>query len=376
MNSGAATLTGSGAFNASIASGRYIIMSGVMWAFSGTVNLGSSVGALYLNNGTTSNTGSTLATFDLGSGSATLANKLGANSTIDLGALKAAGSGTILSGNISTFATIYSFGALNTTTTFAGKIQDGTGGATATTAITKVGSGTLTLTNANTYTGATTISANGGILKVDTNTSTSTARLGSTSGITVNSGGTLLLANSGGSTSTDRINNSATIALSGTFNTGGLNEGPVNGVSGASAAMGVLTLSPNSTIDFSTGNTAQGSNLLFAGLNSTIGTNISIRNWTGTLGADTGSASNDRLLFTTNPALSDAQLASIRFYDDIGNAVGSGATAISFNGYTEIVPVPEPTTIFGALALVGVIGYRERRRWSVLFVRPRRSARA
>ena len=230
-------------------------------------------------------------------------------------------------------------------------------------AVTKDGAGTWTLSGANTYTDATTINANGGTLKLDNN-NTTTARLANTSGITVNSGGTLLLAQSSATASTDRINNSATVNLGGgTFNTVGLNEGPADGATGASAAMGQLTLSVNSTIDFSSGNTAHGSNLFFASLNSTIGSNISIKNWTGTVGADNGNAGNDRLLFSSNPNLSDTQLASLRFYDDNGNVVGSGGTEISFNGYTEIVAaVPEPTTIFGALALLGMAGYRERRR--------------
>ena len=46
-------------------------------------------------------------------------------------------------------------GGNNTSTTFSGVIQDGAG----VTGLTKVGTGTFTLTGANTYTGGTTISA-------------------------------------------------------------------------------------------------------------------------------------------------------------------------------------------------------------------------
>ena len=67
--------------------------------------------------------------------------------------------------------------------------------------------------------------------------------------------------------------------------------------------------------------------------------------------------SDDRLVFAnilTAPALAD-----ITF-----NGVG-GASQISLGGgYYEITSsaVPEPTTVFGALALLGLVGYRERRR--------------
>jgi autotransporter-associated beta strand protein len=46
-------------------------------------------------------------------------------------------------------------GGNNTSTTFSGVIQDGAG----VTGLTKIGTGTFTLTGANTYTGGTTISA-------------------------------------------------------------------------------------------------------------------------------------------------------------------------------------------------------------------------
>ena len=57
-------------------------------------------------------------------------------------------------------------------------------------------------------------------------------------------------------------------------------------------------------------------------------------------------------------------LGSISFYNDAGGLIGTGKEVSFGNGtYSfEVVPVPEPTTIFGALALVGLVGYRERRR--------------
>ena len=248
---------------------------------------------------------------------------------------------------------------------FGGVFVDGAG----VLALTKTGTGTQVLTGASTYTGATTVSA--GTLSLDNNNST-TPRLANTSGITVNGGGTLLLAQSGATASTDRIGNAVPVTLSasatanggGKFSTGGLSEGPANGVSGQSAAMGALTLGNNSTIDFTTGATAAGSNLLFASLSYTSGDVVSIRNFTGAAGADNGAAGNDRLLIIGNPSLSDAQLASITFYNDAGTAFATGATEISFNGYTELVPVPvpEPATWAAGALLVASVGVVRRRK--------------
>lgn len=65
--------------------------------------------------------------------------------------------------------------------------------------------------------------------------------------------------------------------------------------------------------------------------------------------------------------MSAQTLAQINFYSG-GNGsvlVGNGSE-ISFgtpaNSF-EVVPVPEPGTIFGGLALLGLVGWRERRRF-------------
>ena len=267
-----------------------------------------------------------------------------------------------------------------TATSSVGHTSNGTGTVTLSNAVSStgnyglniVGGTTVTLSGASNYTGATTIGAST-ILALDNNNST-TARVSNSSGITVSAGtttgGTLLLAQSGTTASTDRIGNAVPVTLAagtaagrgGIFNTGGLTEGPAGGVAGSAAAMGALTLQANSTINFTTG----GSNLLFSSLTYTAGDAVRILNFTGATGADDGTAGNDRLLFTTDPGLSNAALAAIQFYSDAGTtAIGSGAPEIGFNGYFELVPiapVPEPATWLAGCLFVGLAGMSQRRR--------------
>ena len=220
--------------------------------------------------------------------------------------------------------------------------------------LSKKGNGTLTLSGNNTFTGATTIATNGGTL-----VAAAAGALGGTSGITVNSGGTLLLAGAG---AIDRVNNGAGLALAG----GTLS---MAGLSSSSETLGALTLSANSTIDFGVGNT---NSLTFASLS--LGAfNLVVTHWTGTYytageTTDHGPASQDRLLFTIDPSLNAAQLSQISFYNDAGNFIGTGKE-INFGGPTELVPVPEPSTWIAGSLMVGLIGYRERRRLAGCFKR-------
>ena len=96
-----------------------------------------------------------------------------------------------------------SVGSNNRSTDYSGLIQDGRpdGGEGTGGALTKIGSGTLTLSGVNTYTGATTI--NSGKLEVDGSI---------TSAVTVNNGGTL--AGSGSATGVT-INNGGMVAPGG-----------------------------------------------------------------------------------------------------------------------------------------------------------------
>jgi hypothetical protein len=125
---------------------------------------------------------------------------------------------------------------------------------------------------------------------------------------------------------------------------------------GSTAGIGALTLAGGSTIDFKTG--ANGSTLLAAsGVVTGVGT-ISIQNWSGLARTDNGTSTNDRLLFVTGPTFSANQLSQFQFYDDSGNPFAAGAMEIMYNGFTEIVPVPEPSTWIASALALAVIGYR------------------
>jgi hypothetical protein len=120
-------------------------------------------------------------------------------------------------------------------------------------------------------------------------------------------------------------------------------------------------LSAASTLDF--GGTVE--TLVFNSFTDSSNATLTIANYTNTdynsLANDSGiDGSDDRLIFDQD--LTAQQLADISF------GTGRVTTEIEMGttGYYEVGAVPEPTTLFGALALVGLAGYRERRRLNSL----------
>ena len=185
---------------------------GTMSAFTGTLNGGNCTCDVRFNDGAQKNYGSAGAVFDLGTGGVRLLNRNG-GVTIDLGALKG-GSSTRLAGRASgsSGTLTYSIGALNLDTIFDGTIVDFNNAA----ALTKVGSGKLTLTGASTYTGATivsdgTLQVNGSLasptVTVNGGTLAGTGTIGGS--VTVNSGATI---SPGASAGTLTVNNTVTLA--------------------------------------------------------------------------------------------------------------------------------------------------------------------
>jgi fibronectin-binding autotransporter adhesin len=254
-------------------------------------------------------------------------------------------SGTVRNSVAASTSTLTVNPAAGVSTTFAGVIAGTNGGAQGNVNLVKSGSGSLTLTGANTYSGTTTVS--GGTLVV---ANSSGAALASTSSITVDSGGTLMLGAS------NQVNNSAPVSLGGgTIAKGNFGEG-----STTTAGFGALTLTATgSKLDFGSGPVGA---LVFANfIPDTF--KLTIDNWTGTADVQ-GSASTDRLIFQTS--LSSATLASFSF-----TGYTTGATQFNLgNGYYEITPtvtaVPEPSTYAAAALALLAIGYQQRRRLRML----------
>jgi autotransporter-associated beta strand protein len=314
-----------------------------------TVNSG---GQLQLDSGTNA--------WTLGASGATLLTLNGSGSATSTGALLNSGSGiSSLTNNISLGSTSTISVSTGTATLELNGTISGAGG------LTKAGTGTVAVLNTGSFQGATLVTA--GTLRAG-----ATNALGSTSGITVNSNGTLLLSNN---TTTDRINNTAGVILDGggRFATGGFSEGlrpsaPSGGTSGA-AGMGALTLQNTSStaraiIDFATG--GNGSSLVFSSLSGGAGAFVNILNWTGTAGTDSGTSTSDRLLFATNPNLTNAQLSSWSFFNDSNVAFATGATIIPYGNMYQVVPVPEPGTWAAGILSVLAVGFTQRRRFGAL----------
>ncbi|HXW27338.1 MAG TPA: autotransporter domain-containing protein [Xanthobacteraceae bacterium] len=138
------------------------------------------------------------------------------NSGVSIGSLSG-------SGNVFLGSKALTLGNLNGNDTIGGVISDGGMGGGSGGQLIKVGTGDLTLTNTETYTGATTV--NGGTLTVNGSIATS-------SGVTVNSGGTLAgtgtvsatTVNSGGTLAPGPNGNVGTLTVNGslTFNAGSI----------------------------------------------------------------------------------------------------------------------------------------------------------
>ena len=223
----------------------------------------------------------------------------------------------------------------------------------------KSGAGALTLSATETYTGATAVTA--GSLVINNNGATVNGRLSGTASVGVSLAGTLTFA--GSALNSDRLGNAVPLTLGsgGALLTGGLSEG--SSLAGSTAGFGAFTLSGGASLDFGTGGV--GSTLLAASGLLTGSTPISIFDWTGTAGADSGGATNDRLLFVTDPQFTPAQLALVRFYNDTGAPIGSGAAEIAYNGFTELVAIPEPapvsTLLFSSVAIAAIFRTPRRR---------------
>jgi len=199
-----------------------------------------------LSNATNNYTGSTTVggaggTLKMGVANAipsTSALTVASGSTLDLNGFNTsvgslAGAGAVT--NSGAAATVTA-GGNNTSTTFSGVIQNGTGA----TALTKAGSGTLTLSGTNTYSGTTT---------VNVGTLAFMANQASTSGVTVASGATLSLSNNAAisNPTAGATSISGTVTGNGTLYgyASGSTAMTIAGTAALNASGGTLTLSAN-----------------------------------------------------------------------------------------------------------------------------------
>ncbi|MGD0259257.1 MAG: polysaccharide lyase family protein [Verrucomicrobiota bacterium] len=196
---------------------------GNMANFTGAINVIStnaarkiSAGNVRFNNmSTENNNGSASASFNLGTGAINLQNRN--SGTISLGELTG-GPATSLDGNSGGGGTtVWSIGGKNTSTTFAGTIKDHTTAQFS--AVTKVGTGTLTLSGNNTYSGPTTISA--GVLQIGDGVTSGAGTLGtgeatnSTVGTVVKNNSILIFARPDAVTVSNVINGSGNLVQAG-----------------------------------------------------------------------------------------------------------------------------------------------------------------
>ena len=209
--------------------------------FTGTINLAAGAALRYSPNSSGNTFGSANPTMII-NGTVQPRN---AGNTIQLGAFTGSG---ILGGpqaNSGTGETLYVLGGNNTDATFAGVISSNSAVAGSVVSVTKIGTGTLTLTGMNTYTGGTTVS--GGALRVNNSTGSGTGTgdlevfTGATltgngsisSATTIDNGGTLAPGNPGGT---------FTIANSLTLNDGSLLQFGLGSNSDAVVVSGDLAL--------------------------------------------------------------------------------------------------------------------------------------
>jgi autotransporter-associated beta strand protein len=222
--------SGASSLNVNVNSGGFFTFNSEFSpAFTGTVALGTSAGVLRFNAGGSSGgaqqcTGSSNVVFDLGSSTAVLINRNGGGASFGnyyLGGLAGSGSSTELRGSENAGSPCtYFIGDRNLSTTFAGAIRNGhantsTPQASAAVTIVKVGSGTLTLTGTNDYSGSTVIS--NGVLALS-----GFGSIGNSASIIVPSNATLNV--SGRADGTLTLNNGQTLRGSGTVQ-GGLTAG-------------------------------------------------------------------------------------------------------------------------------------------------------
>ena len=255
LGAGSLTMSGTGVLVLSVAdtlTGGTTISSGTVRA--GHANAFGSLAAhaLALNAGTLTSDGTTARTF---------ANNVTIGGNVTLGAATTYTGALTFNGTIGLGASVRTL-TVNSNVTLAGIVSGTSAGG-----LTKTGNGTLTLSAANTYAGATNIT--GGTLATSGD-----ARLASTSGVTVDASTTLSL---GGNETLSTLANSGTVTIASgkTLTTGSSTDYSLTGTITGSGALtkagaSILTLSSSGTFSY-TGLTTVGNGTLAYGASDQLG---------------------------------------------------------------------------------------------------------
>ena len=273
-------------------------------------------------------------TLDVSGGNETVASLAGTSTTASL----VIGRNTTTSGSFTV--------GDSTSMTFAGVIKDGLTGSGAT-AFIKQGNGTLTLSNANTYSGTTTVTA--GTLLATNTTGSATG----TSAVTVGTGGTI------GGTGTIGSNGTTTTIASGGKITGGT-DGTVTGNTGA-GTIGILNVASALAINGTYVADVSGSNNTsdLLQLSKTDATNGKI-----TLGTTATLTLNGTL--PTNPDGSGVyNYVLATYYSLTGNFANftdpAGYHLVYGANQLELDAIPEPSTWLGGFLLISTLADSQRR---------------
>ena len=257
----------------------------------------------------------------LGAGTVTLsgANTYSGTTTIGAGALKVGDNGTtgtLGAGNVTNNGTLIFHRSDNLT---ASNAISGTG------ALSKLGAGTVTLSAANTFSGATTVSA--GTLNLN---NVAGGSLGSTTNVSVATNAVLLVSQS------NQVNNASAVSLSG---------GTIRTPAGISETFGNLSVTGSGTLDFGA-TFGNASSMNFGTYTPSALLTLNNFNFGSTLTfkTDLTSSITNSSFFTFN---------------------NGGISSFNWNAGTStftITAIPEPSTVLAVAGLVGLMLWPSRRR--------------
>jgi autotransporter-associated beta strand protein len=338
---GSAGSLGSGSYGGAISNSGSFIYSGssaqtLSGAISGTGALvQSGTGTLTLSNATNSFGGGV--TVSSGTLATTVAGALGSTTN----SLSLSGGGILDLENTTQTAGAVSLGAST--------IQSTGGAGTLNTGVVTVTGASAISSGATVATGANAVNINSG----GTLTLNGASSLTSTGTVAVNSGGSLVFGAS------SAISSGATVQGAG---------GTIT-MAGTTQTIGVLTLlasSGTTTLDLTGGGQLTASDS--AGALSPGGATLDINDWQGT-----STGGNAGYAVSLGTLLNSTDLANVDWsnVDYNGTLYGSLTGAQIVSGQltpVSMAPVPEPSTVFGALCLLGLIGWRKRRQIGLVIV--------